>query len=150
MQFSNQLSPQKIVGWWLKTRHFIGVAFKATFPAKLRQRRTFWTWFFCNTNNQVWRFCFVIVNNPLARTAMECSKEVYLNVLLPVSCFLLFLEVFDSFAVHSFGRMSRDYSGQESRTRWSFLRHRCNALEPDAAGISRTYPCAYRTRNLCQ
>ena len=28
--------------------------------------------------------------------------------------FLLFLEVFDSFAVHSFGRMSRDCSGQEA------------------------------------
>ena len=43
--------------------------------------------------------------------------------------------------------MSRDFSGQESHARWSFLRHRCNAPEPDAAGISRTYPCAYCTRN---
>ena len=91
-----------------------------------------------------------MVDNPLARTAIECSKEVYPNVLLPLVVFLLFLEVFDSFAVHSFGRMSRDCSGQESRARWSFIRHRCNAPEPDAAGISRTYPCAYGTRNLCQ
>ena len=134
--------------WFLKWRHVARLSpFKATFLAKMRRRRTFWTWVFCNTKNQVWSSCFVIVGNSLARTAIECSKEVYPNVLLVVFC------RFWKFSIALLCIVLEECRGTalgKKAARLSFLRHRCNASEPDAAGISRTYPCAYGTRNLCQ